>query len=449
MKRTAAIVGPIAGLLILGTSVMFFQNCAPGFSLEDSKQTGLGSTSALPSPTGAAANSDLGIMVGLLKTTAAGVTGGLAVEGRMMMVRSPNAGTQVYLQANGFPTTATFMSHVHDQPCAIGGGGHYKVDSTNTAAVASNELWPNLTVNATDGTILGSISNDKHMARPEAQSVVFHSADSTRVACGSFYPQGGTTQKGGTFTALTGAAGKPIAGSAVLIRNGGAAQTIFKIAVTGLAPNTTHMAHVHSLPCGMTDGGAHYKRNAAVTEATASAANEIWATIVTSATGSGTARVVIDDHVARADAASVVIHDPMTPATRMACADLNTDQSLQSTALGLERARNVTGVANLTRLPDGTTSAVISAKGLLPATAYTAHVHDHPCAIAGGGGHYKIDPTNMGTSEANEMWLKFTTDAAGAGLANASFKHLARPEAQSMVIHDPADSMRIACVDLY
>jgi hypothetical protein len=35
---------------------------------------------------------------------------------------------------------------------------------------------------------------------------------------------------------------------------------------------------------------------------------------------------------------------------------------------------------------------------------YMAHVHASPCALNTADGHYKIDPTNTATVEANELW---------------------------------------------
>lgn len=443
--KSNRILWSILSLIGLGVIFVFFQNCSPGFSAAKLEYSGAStSTTTYVGPT------DLAITVGLLRNTAAGTTAGLDVDGRLMMVRDPRAGTQIFVHANGLPATASYMSHVHDQPCSVGGGAHYKVDPSITTAVGTNEFWPALVVNATDGAIFGTYNNLKHYARPEANTVVFHAADNTRLACGLMYPQGGTTQKGGAFVTLAGGVTqtKTVAGSALLVRNGFASQTVFKLAATGLAPNTLHMAHVHALPCAMTEGGAHYKQNPAVTEAVASANNEIWASFTTNATGTGVARTVINGHVAAPDAMSVVIHDPVTPTIRLACADLTTDQDIQSTTVGLDRARNVTGFANLVRQPTGITTVSLTAAGLMPNIAYQAHVHDRPCQIAAGGAHYKLDEAAP-ASEANEIWLRFTTDAAGSATANTSVKHLARPEAQSIVIHDPADAGRLACADLY
>ena len=40
---------------------------------------------------------------------------------------------------------------------------------------------------------------------------------------------------------------------------------------------------------------------------------------------------------------------------------------------------------------------------------YGSHVHNLPCSVDNGGGHYKLDPSEPTTIESNEMWVSFTT----------------------------------------
>ena len=114
----------------------------------------------------------------------------------------------------------------------------------------------------------------------------------------------------------------------------------------------------------------------------------------------------------------------------------------------------VVGSVDLLR-SNGATVARLSVSDLPAETTFGAHVHDLPCNVRTGvgglgGGHYKLDPSVEGTDEANEMWLTLSTDIDG----NASSEiiaegHTARPEAQSVVVHDPQDaSIRLACADL-
>ncbi len=106
----------------------------------------------------------------------------------------------------------------------------------------------------------------------------------------------------------------------------------------------------------------------------------------------------------------------------------------------------ITGRAQMVRTADGRTLVSVQARGLLPNTDYPVHVHNAPCNVGNGGGHYQhvvggdIDPTN-------EIWPGFTSNAAGHGNGHAAHSFTARPEAQSVVIHDPGGP-RIACADL-
>jgi hypothetical protein len=353
------------------------------------------------------------------------------------------------VHVSGFAASTKFDSHVHNLPCNVNsGGGHYKIDNSVAAAVENNEVWPAFTTGV-DGTGAGFVSSS-HMVRPEGQSIVVHAADGSRIACGNFNAQVSAYQKSGRFAVLPAgtAAGRSISGAAVLIRNAGANQTVVKARVAGLTPNTTYMAHVHNQACATGEGGAHYKMNSSVTEVAPSTANELWLTFAANAAGYAEARVEAE-HVARPDALSIVIHDPVTPTNRLACVDLSVDGGFLSTEVGLQKLRNIIGNGKIERLANGDTQVTVSVSGLLPNTSYVPHVHDRPCHINAGGGHYKIDYSIAAAVETNEIWPRFVTDATGLGTGNVTVRHLARPEAQSIVLHDPVDAARIACMDIY
>lgn len=84
--------------------------------------------------------------------------------------------------------------------------------------------------------------------------------------------------------------------------------------------------------------------------------------------------------------------------------------------------------------------------GLRPGHTYGAHVHTRPCGAqpADSGPHYqdRKDPHQPSTdpayaNAANEVWLDFTTDGAGAGAALSRQHWRFRPgEARSVVIHE-------------
>lgn len=388
---------------------------------------------------------------GIIKLTPAGVAAALPFTGRIMMVRDTLRGvTDVYVHAAGLGASLAYPVHVHDQACAVGGGGHYLINKDQTATSEMNEVWPALQT-AADGSGSG-FKSVNHIVRPEGQSIVIHdpTTPATRLACGSFVPQLSTSSKSGRFVLLSAGvtANSMINGNAVIIRNPTSNQTVVKVKVAGLSANTNYPAHVHGQACANMDGGAHYKMNSAVTEVTPSVANELWVPLAANATGFAESRIEVD-HVAGAEALSIVIHDPVTPANRLACVDLITDGGFVSTDVGLQRGRNILGSGKLERKANGTTVASVALSGLLPNTAYTGHVHDRPCHISGGGGHYKLDYSNALAVESNEIWIRVTTDASGSGSGSTMSQAIARPEAQSIVIHDPTDGGRIACMDLY
>jgi hypothetical protein len=115
-------------------------------------------------------------------------------------------------------------------------------------------------------------------------------------------------------------------------------------------------------------------------------------------------------------------------------------------AAGLERGYEISGRARMVRTADGQTLVQVQAWGLAPFTAYPSHVHNLPCGVNNGGGHYQ-DVVGGPADNINEIWPGFTTDASGHGNGKAANVFTARPEAQSVVIHD-TDGARIACADL-
>lgn len=119
---------------------------------------------------------------------------------------------------------------------------------------------------------------------------------------------------------------------------------------------------------------------------------------------------------------------------------------VQTFATGLTRGYDISGRAQMVRTADGRTLTFVEVHGLVPDTTYPAHVHNAPCAVNSAGGHYQHVPGGP-VNDINEIWLGFTTDASGHGNGHAVNDFTARPEAQSVVIHD-VDGARIACADL-
>jgi hypothetical protein len=113
-----------------------------------------------------------------------------------------------------------------------------------------------------------------------------------------------------------------------------------------------------------------------------------------------------------------------------------------ATGLGLE----ISGRAQMIRTADGKTTVSVHVEGLVPGTAYPAHVHQLPCATSEADGHYKYDPAGPATPP-NEIWPAFTTNAYGVGNGNATVEWTAGAAAVSVVIHAPGGA-KIACADL-
>ena len=127
---------------------------------------------------------------------------------------------------------------------------------------------------------------------------------------------------------------------------------------------------------------------------------------------------------------------------------------------GEARGLRIGGFARITRGLDGTkVRAVVF--GLAPRTTYGAHLHDQPCSVNAGGAHYKDDPAGAAMPP-NELWLSssgdpmagITSNRRGVARGRGSADWIARPEAQSVVIHfippggTPAGGPKIACADL-
>ncbi len=390
------------------------------------------------------------VVLGDFMTTDLGQERGFAITGRAMMVRRGAGTTEVYTQVLGLSPSTSYAAHVHDLPCDLGGGGHYKIDPAIAGTVRENEIWPLLQADA-NGAGKG-FDQAAHIARPEAQSIVVHDpADGGRIACADLLvnSKGSTLHKGEFKTFAAGIdLGLEISGTAQIIRSN--KTTYVTTSVQGLPPSSTLPVHVHNLPCDVSNGGGHYKIDPAVAGTVRE--NEIWPAFTTDADGAGSGA---DSalHVARPEAQSIVVH--ATNGARIACADLLSTAKTASvtrgkfltTAVGLSRGFDIDGDVLLLRQASGATFVRSIATGLKPFETYPSHVHNLPCRL-GGGGHYKIDPSVPGVIEENEIWpalRAYPGKAIGFDFARG---HTARPEAQSVVVHDPEDGARLACADL-
>jgi hypothetical protein len=257
----------------------------------------------------------------------------------------------------------------------------------------------------------------------------------------------------GTFAPLPAYSASEISGQAVLIRT--ATETRVSVQVLGLLDDTEYPVHVHNQPCEFL-AGTHYKIDPAIAETEEE--NEVWPMFETNDEGVGMAEVTVD-HLLRGDAMSVVVHDPETDgAPKMACADLTLDSVAPLTAKGTfnsfaqseDQDETIEGSVELLRSEDGTEISYDLA-GLDSDAEYMSHVHALPCDVMDAGGHYKFDPTNTETLEANELWLDLGSTDDGESTDSLTSEHRARLDAQSVVVHRMVDEdtvLKVACAPL-
>ena len=259
------------------------------------------------------------------------------------------------------------------------------------------------------------------------------------------------TIAGGTLNAAPAAAGlgyAALGGRAFMVREE-TGYTNVLVSANGLTAATEYTAHIHAKACADEVGGGHYKLDPEVAEVIES--NELWVTFTTDAEGAGVGTLRLQ-HYAREDAKAVVIHQPGT-GEKIVCGDLSPNADLTANGSFAElpagSGTGITGTVSLRRYSGGTAVTAEIAGNLVSDATYPTHVHAKRCADEAGGGHYKIDPNNAETVEANEIWPNITTNPAGtSGSGSASSPHIARYDAWSMVVHDPVSGDRLACADL-
>jgi hypothetical protein len=165
-------------------------------------------------------------------------------------------------------------------------------------------------------------------------------------------------------------------------------------------------------------------------------------------------------HVARGEALSVVVHDPVSSA-KIACADLLADEpavmnltgTLAPFAAATTTDQTITGALTAQRTAGGTSFA-LSLSGLDPAAlGYVSHVHNEPCGVTDAGGHYELDPIVAVSDQSNELWLAVTAGGPTASSSLAS-GHTIRTDAQAVVLHRQADNLvpptmlKVACTNI-
>lgn len=383
---------------------------------------------------------------------------GHAATGHALLVREKSGSSSLSVQVSGLTPNLAYPAHLHRFPCDVSAGGpHYKIDPAITDTVESNEIWPSFTTDENGNGEASMVVT--HRVREDAQSVVVHNpeADNAKLLCANLrYDFGVRWTSSGTFLpyAAAEAIDNTISGTVEIFRTNGSTGMV--TAVTGLGAGQSYAAHVHELPCEVSQAGGHYKIDPAIDDTVES--NEIWPDFSQVNNQSVNDTQTVTGHEARADAQSVVIHRIAEGAKpKVACANLVTaDQGNYTTAgeanllqRAIDESLPIVATASLERRLDGSAVLRINATGLRAEALHKVHVHNQPCVHGNGGGHYMRSMGDTTVSAETEIWAELVTDEAGAASWASSYAHTPRASAQSIVIHDNDESKsRLVCIDL-
>jgi len=376
---------------------------------------------------------------------------GTPVLGGAQLVRYVDGTARVSVAAAGLASGTPHNVHVHTWPCDYEAGGHYKIDPAVKETVDTNELWPAFTTDA-DGRGMAYVSTGP--IRGEALSVIIHDPVSgDKMACADLEPLASIGGKAsGTFSpfALYETIDETITGTAEITY---LSSSKLNVSVQGLDDGEEYRTHLHALPCDTLDAGGHYKLDPSNLDTVE--ANEVWPTLTPSG-GSANDEVTTSGHMIRDDAQAVVLHRVVgNEVPKVACATLTRaawnerflsgSPSLlpEATARGLD----IQGSATLTRRLDGVSVAEVELYYLAPNAVHPIHLHDAPCSVGDGGGHYYVDPGQSEVGESNELWVTVQSNENGYAKRAVGIPHVVRAEAQSMVVH-AEDGARLACIDL-
>jgi hypothetical protein len=379
------------------------------------------------------------------------------IAGQALLVRKLDGNTDVSIALTGVGQNVAYTAHVHAAPCQYGaGGGHYKMDPGVADVIEANELWVKGKSSPTG--VLAADASFTHVARGEALSVVIHDPmGGAKMACADLLSDDVASQDFmGTLApfAAAGPTDQNTKGSITVKRT--ATSTSYTLMLTGLdQAAVAYGTHIHNQPCDVTTGGGHYKIDTSVVDTIET--NEIWLPVTGYATA-GTAMATVNvPFGTRTDAQSIVLHRTITVTPpnvpKVACANLTRmtpKMPLENTgaAVVLPGANGapIGGTAIMTRKLTGVTEVAVVMTGLTANTKYQAHVHNQPCAVENGGGHYKFDRAVAEALAGNEMWFELVADSKGAAHDSMWVERIAAADAMSLVVH--SEMSRMACFDL-
>lgn len=129
---------------------------------------------------------------------------------------------------------------------------------------------------------------------------------------------------------------------------------------------------------------------------------------------------------------------------------MSSGQAMSPFSAGFDQYSDTQGSVALTRTKTGPSRVVVRWTDLpfrSSSVSYPSHLHNLPCAVDNGGGHYKLDPSVSGAIESNETWLNFTPYLRWKTVRK-TFRVTARADTQSVVLHGPDIGARMVCADL-
>lgn len=134
---------------------------------------------AAPATTHAHRGHHIQVTTGEFQTLPGGTEMGYDIEGRAVMVRLPHR-TFVAAFVGGLDAGTSYPTHVHNAPCSADppGGSHYQ-HQVGGPVDTVNEMWPIVATNRR-GWGHGHAAH-AHRARPDAQSIVIHYPEDTKV----------------------------------------------------------------------------------------------------------------------------------------------------------------------------------------------------------------------------------------------------------------------------
>lgn len=175
---------PVAAATLLITAVSILAGCGAEDNAADDDVPGvmeMGDVTAMNDPDAPPAYSEPDAMRGTFRILDSAPPGSDGVSGHAWLAQ--NGGTTVTVELAGLKPGATYMSHLHFQPCdADDGGDHFQFD-VGGSELPPNEVHLGLKADAR-GNARATTTNDRDVG-DEAQAIVVHPSElpDNRLVC--------------------------------------------------------------------------------------------------------------------------------------------------------------------------------------------------------------------------------------------------------------------------